>query len=292
MHRNRPRRWTAETQTRIRHPAVTTPVDPIASLRQRYADLHPGLRERLPAIALALVFEALLVLLLLSLGSVKREVVAMTDTLVAFTTPAEQQEAENEPVPAPAPAEQAQAAPPMPTPPQARAAEEAPRRPLSPPLAAPRPILRNDFSLDSAPRTAPPAPAAKPQTYGPSFTPSPGDTPRIAGSGPHGEPLYAARWYREPYDNELAGYLSTAQGPGWGLIDCRTVADYRVEDCVVVAESPQGSGIAKAVQAAAWQFKVRPPQRGGRPMVGEWVRIRIDYGIAPADAAARRFRGD
>ncbi len=266
------------------------PTNPVASLRPRYAELPPGVRDRLPAIVLTIVIEVLLVLALLSLGSVKREVVAMTDTLVAFTTPAAKEEAEAEDTPAPAPAEQSQAVEAQPTPLQPQPAEETARRPLSPPLPVPRPILRNSFSLDSVPQTAPPAPGTKPQAYGPAFTPSVGDTPRIAGSGPHGEPLYAARWYRRPYDDELAGYLSTTQGPGWGLIDCRTVADYRVEDCVVVAESPQGSGIGKAVQAAAWQFKVRPPQRGGRPMVGEWVRIRIYYEIDPGEAARQRFR--
>jgi len=100
------------------------------------------------------------------------------------------------------------------------------------------------------------------------------------GTAPNGEPLYAAAWYREPKDEELRGYLSTATGPGWGLIACRTARDYRVEDCVGLDEYPNGSQINRAVLAAAWQFKVRPPQRGGRPQVGSWVRIRIDYEIA------------
>lgn len=106
------------------------------------------------------------------------------------------------------------------------------------------------------------------------------DTPRV-GSAPNGEPLYAAAWYREPYDDELAGYLSTASGPGWGLIACRTAPDYRVEDCVAIDEHPSGSRIARAILAAAWQFQVRPPRIGGKPMIGEWVRIRIDYGMRP-----------
>lgn len=92
-----------------------------------------------------------------------------------------------------------------------------------------------------------------------------------------GEPLYAARWYREPYPEELRGYLSTASGPGWALINCRTVKGYRVEDCELVDEYPGGSQMGRAVLAAAWQFQVRPPQVGGRVMVGSWVRIRITY---------------
>ncbi len=103
------------------------------------------------------------------------------------------------------------------------------------------------------------------------------DTERV-GTAPNGEPLYAAAWYREPSDAELRGYLSTASGPGWGLIACRTAPDYRVEDCVGLEEYPSGSQINRAVLAAAWQFKVRPPRLGGRSMVGSWVRIRIDYG--------------
>lgn len=128
-------------------------------------------------------------------------------------------------------------------------------------------------------RSLPQVPPAKPR--GPSGPPAPrgqADTPLVDGSGPNGERLYAASWYREPYDSELRGYLSTAQ-PGWALIACQTVEDYRVDNCVAVDEWPNGSLLARAVLAAAWQFKVRPPRVGGQVKVGEWVRIRIDYGI-------------
>jgi protein TonB len=118
--------------------------------------------------------------------------------------------------------------------------------------------------------------------YGPpdSGSRSSGDSQRV-GTAPNGEPLYAAKWYRKPYDDELRGYLSTATGPGWGLIACRTAPDYRVEDCVGLEEHPRGSLINRAILAAAWQFKVRPPRLGGRSLVGEWVRIRIDYDLGP-----------
>jgi len=102
------------------------------------------------------------------------------------------------------------------------------------------------------------------------------DSERV-GTAPNGEPLYAAAWYREPEARMLGAYLSTARGPGWGLIACRTAPAYRVEDCVPLDEYPQGSQINRAVLAAAWEFRVQPARIGGKPQVGSWVRIRIDY---------------
>lgn len=99
----------------------------------------------------------------------------------------------------------------------------------------------------------------------------------VVGKGPHGETLYAAEWAREPTDAELGGYLPHNVQNGWGLIACKTVAGNRVEDCVELGQSPAGSHLASAVRQAAWQFRVRPPRKNGRAMVGEWVQIRIDY---------------
>jgi protein TonB len=102
---------------------------------------------------------------------------------------------------------------------------------------------------------------------------SSGDSAK-AGTGAHGEQLYAAEWYREPTHAELSTYMPVNR-VGWGEVACRTVARYHVEDCYELDESPRGSQISRGVREAAWQFLVRPPRVGGRLMVGEWVRIRI-----------------
>ena len=107
----------------------------------------------------------------------------------------------------------------------------------------------------------------------------PGPSPTAAvGEGPGGVTLYKAEWVREPSDAELRTYLPRDVGPGsWALIACQTIAHNQVENCAQLGESPRGSGLSKAMRLAAWQFKVRPPRIDGKPMVGAWVRIRIDF---------------
>ncbi|AXK40944.1 hypothetical protein DVR09_00130 [Erythrobacter aureus] len=143
----------AKARARMYRPIRAVPANPIASLRRRYADLRPDLRERLPAIALTLAFELLLVLALLSLGSVKREVAEMRDSLVAFTAPnTEEDEAEEPAADTPRPSEAVQSQPDLQSSPEPVA-----DRPHTPPAPAPRPILRSDFSLESLPQATSPA---------------------------------------------------------------------------------------------------------------------------------------
>ncbi|MFA7439817.1 MAG: hypothetical protein WCZ66_02495 [Sphingomonadaceae bacterium] len=236
------------------------------------------LGPRAAGLLLTVLVQCLLGWMLLTMGAtVVREKMREVAMMVVHI-PAPKQDREERAAESPKPAS-------VPAPkPRSRPAEAPPEAvvPVVPPVVVPLPSDIPIIDISPAPPAKVPAKPAGP-VYGPPAPPSAAasDTPLVEGAGPNGEALYAASWYREPYPNELRGYLSTARGPGWALIACRTVRDFRVEGCVQVAEYPEGSGIVNAVLAAAWQFRVRPPQKGGMPMVGEWVRIRIDYEMRP-----------
>ncbi|MDI1296415.1 MAG: hypothetical protein PSY12_11105 [bacterium] len=107
-----------------------------------------------------------------------------------------------------------------------------------------------------------------------------GDSAAVAGpgEGPGGVQLFNAEWYRRPTDAELSPFLPrNAPTQGYGLVACKTIDHYHVENCQTLGESPLGSGFGRAVRMAAWQFLVLPPRVNGKVMVGSWVRIRIDY---------------
>jgi protein TonB len=184
------------------------------------------------------------------------------------------------PRPAPRSAPRAAAATPRSTPPTSL--PPPPTRPPTPlpvpvPVPAPTSLARTEavdsFDLASLSRgrdRPEPAGDSRSLAYGP-------------GEGPGGQRLYNAEWQREPRDAELRTYLpADMPRPAWAMIACRTVENYGVENCRSLGESPLGSGLARAMRQAAWQFRVHPPRLGGKKLVGAWVRIRIDFTVAAA----------
>ena len=233
--------------------------------------------RRTLGLGLALFIEALLLLLLLTLGpgaqpGVEKErstVLNVRDVTedAPESPPPEPERQRTETRPEPQRQQPDQPQPPQP--------EQPPAQTVSTPPPA---IVPSTWSLTpSAPRA--PAASARP-TYGPVNRPSvmATDTERV-GTAPNGEPMYAAEWYRRPDHAMMRSYLSTANGPGWALIACRTASEFRVEDCVPLSEYPEGSQIMRSVLAMAWELRVRPPRRGGQVLVGSWVRIRISYDL-------------
>jgi hypothetical protein len=218
------------------------------------------LRRRASGLALALAVNAALILALLTLGIIPVPTQKPSTATIVDLIPESHSQAQ-------------------------QAAKSAPR--TNKPVVKPPPIILPVKSTIAPP----PLPRKKSQSWIemssaelaaadvrnlPAPGPGEGDSEEV-GRGPHGEVLYAAEWAREPTNAELGGYLPRNAPNGWGLIACRTIPNNRVDDCIELGQSPAGSHLASAVRQAAWQFRVRPPRKNGRPMVGEWVQILIDY---------------
>jgi protein TonB len=241
-------------------------------LRDRYRSAPAS--QRLTAVALALLVEALLVLAVLSLGlGSKPTPKPVAPNLVSVDIRSAKEETPETAKPKTGEVRQTIQQP-------RQLAQPVAAIPATPPKAPAFILPSNNqlatLDISKLPRTPSGSPAPGKAIMGPANFSVPGDSKRV-GTAPNGQPMYAASWYREPYDSELSGYLSTADGPGWALITCRTAPNFRVEDCVGLDEYPTGSRMLRAVLAAAWQFEVRPPRVGGVAKVGDWVRIRIDY---------------
>ena len=232
---------------------------------------RPPLRRRASGLALALGINLLLLLALLGIGKFVPMAQRASETVTIDLLPSSKDAASKNEQQQQKPVERRQrkAAPRLKPPPIV-----IPSKPtITPPTPQPWIEMTKEDMAAADVRNLPKAGAG---------AGSAGDS-EVVGQGPHGETLYAAEWAREPTNAELSGYLPHNARDGWGLIACRTVAGNRVEDCIELGQNPPGSHLASAVRQAAWQFRVRPPRKNGRPMVGEWVRIRIDYEINRTD---------
>ena len=224
---------------------------------------RPSARQRALVIGLTLLAELLFLLILLGLGPATwtgRD--AGQPTLVDL-------------IDAP------KAAAPEPAPSSARSAERAAKAPTVPRTATPKlpptPLARSPF-VELTREEFAAADISKLGSAGGQGS-SKGETTASVGTGPGGVTLYKAEWYRKPTNAELSGYLPNRDiEPGsWAEVACKTIPDNRVENCQSLGESPLGSGLGKALRLAGWQFRVRPPRIDGKPQVGTWVMIHIDW---------------
>jgi protein TonB len=218
------------------------------------------LRRRLSGLGLALAVNLLLLLALLTLGVVALPAPKSPPALVVELTASDTAAA----------------------PQRAKAAPEKARNPARPVLHRPTivpeaPKLPNLHPTDLIEMSSEELAAADISRLPKSGAGSGAGDSKEVGRGPNGEVLYAAEWARHPTNAELEGYLPRNAPDGSGLIACRTAPGNRVEDCIELANSPPGSHLASAVRQAAWQFRVRPPRRNGKELIGSWVRIEIDY---------------
>lgn len=215
----------------------------------------PSVRGRGSGLALALAVTQVIILVLLGAGASQNRPKMPGTALVVDLLPAPEERA--------APSIEIANTEPSPRP-QAD--------PPKPPLTVPRPLdmlvlTREEFAAADISKLA----------RAPGSTRGADNDSEAVGRAPNGEILYSAEWARRPTDVELSGYLPRNAPEGWGLVACRTIAGHRVEDCIEIDNYPAGSRLAGAVRQAAWQFRVRPPRKNGRELVGAWVQIRIEY---------------
>lgn len=241
---------------------------PVSAYRGR-----PNLRSRLTAAVLALAIVAALVVALIGLGYIPLTDPGDGKPLSIFDVAGQGEQAataQREKASAPRATRAPVTARPRATPP--------PTEPPTPPIEWPKEIMllsRDQFaSADVGTMER----AAGAPAQGGGAARGAGDSPFDEGAGPGGERLYAAEWVREPTRAELDFYLPKRREAGWGVIACRTAPRNRVVDCQVLGETA-GSGIARGVREAAWQFQVRPPRTNGKPMIGVWVRIKFDLTV-------------
>jgi protein TonB len=236
---------------------------------------RPSPRRRAVSFALALAIEILLLLAFFTLNFRERPRPEFAGgRLTTFDVSADSEQDRSTAPKKQETAETAPTRPPRPVPPVPKPKIELPERPLQMIEVTRETFVASDIAKLG---TAANGPQSGPQM---AAGRGPGDS-AIVGTAPNGEPLYAAEWYREPTNQELSTYMPRRMpdGGGWGMVACRTAERYRVTDCVELGQAPSGSHLAGAVRQAAWQFLVRPPRVGGKPMIGEWVRIRITYNL-------------
>lgn len=239
------------------------------------------LRRRGLGLAIALLLEVIIILAILSLSMRSGGPAAGTRGLSTFSLAAEAESASS--------AEKSETQTPVTQKAQSVVTPPIPP-PLLPPVQAPPPspdfikVSKSDFDAMDLSKL----PASGGAGSGEGKSSGQGAKGMMGpGLGPGGAQLYPVAWLREPYDSELSPYLASVKRipPGASAeIACRMIERNRVENCQIIGENPRGTGLAKALRLAAWQFLVKPPRIDNKPQLGVWVRIRFDFGVREVEA--------
>jgi protein TonB len=223
---------------------------------------RPPLQRRASGLALALGVNVLLLLVLMTLGIIPPIVTKPSQATIVDLIPE---------------SHSATAAPEKAVVPRRSTRASKKRLPKPPPI-----VLPSKPTITPSPKSSPWIEMSKDEMAAADIRNLPkagsgtaGDSEEV-GRGPHGEVLYAADWLREPTRAEIAGYWPANAPSGWGMVACKTIAGDRVNDCIEIDQSPHGSHFASAVRQMAWQFRVKPPRKGGHALIGSWVRILIE----------------
>ena len=229
-------------------------------------------RRRAAALALALIVVALVIGMLLGLGVVpglRRPEQPATMATFSVLPPAQKRSAPTKEVRKQNKAASG-AAPPNPVPPTPHVAPPPP--PPRPSQAPPTMLSLSKEQFASSDIGS--LPSHQGEGEGDKGSGKDSVAPYGPGQGPGGAPSYPVQWYREPTHAELAFYMPKHDiGSGSADIECRMLEHYHVENCRELSETPLGSGLARSLRLASWQFLVVPPRKGGKQLIGEWVRI-------------------
>lgn len=88
-------------------------------------------------------------------------------------------------------------------------------------------------------------------------------------------------WLRRPTAADLTRLYpdQAAQDriPGEAVLECRVSAQGRLEDCIIVSESPEGMGFGAATVALASSFRMTPPRANGHSHVEALIRMPFSW---------------
>ncbi|MES2042992.1 MAG: hypothetical protein V4475_03895 [Pseudomonadota bacterium] len=238
-----------------------------------WGDVKEWLRRRGSAGLLAIAIELLVIAALLTLGRAQLEKKKPEDKLATFQVLPDAK-------PAPRPASRATrvtrvkhdsggAAPRSPTQDTPATPEPKPETPLFIPLSHDEMAAADIGHMASASGSDAGDGRSTGKDSGAAYGP---------GEGPGGERAYEGDWVRLPTPAEIGPYLPANLQSGEALIVCRAIPGNRVDNCRSLSETP-GSGLARALRLAAWQFHIRPTRIGSRFLVGQWVLIHWNFSM-------------